>query len=103
MTEVEGYAEQKLRSAVEPLATSAASIQERLLNAALMILALSPSDFEEPGDQRDFSALRDMLRLAPDDADQATLRATIAAMSDEQAVAAASSIFTLYARLAVRR
>jgi hypothetical protein len=43
------------------------------------------------------------IRTAPDDASQSLLQAAIGQMSDEQAVAAANSIFTLYARLTLKR
>jgi hypothetical protein len=97
------YTEKKLRWAVEALATSAAPIQQRLLTAALAMDMLTPDDLEDKDDRSDLSALQDMLKWTPDDVNQSLLRAAIGQMSDEQAVAAANSIFTLYARLTLKR
>lgn len=97
------YTEEKLRWAVEALATSAAPIQQRLASAASAMVMLTPDDFGDEDDRLDLIALRDMLKFAPDDTDQAQLRAAVGQMSNEQAVAAANSIFSLYARLTLKR
>lgn len=97
------YTEEKLRVAVDALATSAAPIQERLLTAALAMHMLGPDDFEDENQRVTLSALDDMLNWREADAAEGTLEATTSRMSDAQAVAAAEAIFELYVGLALRR
>jgi hypothetical protein len=64
---------------------------------------LTSDDFEDGDDRLDFTRLHDTLNWSPDTTDQGALRAAIGQLSDQQAVAAASSIFSLYARLTLKR
>jgi len=99
----DGYCEEKLRNAVDALATSAEPIQERLFTAAIALHVLSPEDFSDEGLRKTFGALEDMVTWRVADADEGTLRATTGSLSDEQASAAATMIFRLYVGLTLRR
>lgn len=90
------YAEEKLRDAVEALATSKAPIRERLLAAAHAIVTLTPEDFEDEADQIRLGGLHDMLtsRLA-EGPDEGTLAGTPGRISEGEAVAAARTVFFL--------
>jgi hypothetical protein len=86
--------QQRLWQAVEALAVSAEPIQERLYSAGMALAPLLPADFED-ADRPEFVGVTTALAAKEASGEEGTLKATTAAMSDEDAVEVAARIFAL--------
>jgi hypothetical protein len=86
--------QQRLWQAVEALAVSAEPIQERLYSAGMALAPLLPGDFEDT-DQPEFVGVMSALTAREASGEEGALKATTAAMGDEDAVEVAARIFAL--------
>ena len=94
------YAREKFWQAVDTLATSDRSIQERLAGAALYLSRLHRPDEDLPEDLREeFKALWHELTKEPAVEDEGTINATTRKLTAEQGKALASQVFSIYTRL----
>jgi hypothetical protein len=94
--QMSNYVMQKLWGAVDSL-LSAASIQDRLYNAALQLSVLNADDFPED-ECAEFSAIRHALTEHPSEG-EGTILASTRKMTPEEGAALAHRIFSLYTRL----
>ncbi len=94
------YAREKFWQAVDTLATSDRSIQERLASAALILSRLHKPDEDLPEDLREeFKALWHELTKEAAVGDEGTINATTRKLTAQQGTALASQIFSIYTRL----
>ena len=94
-----GYVWEKLFVAVDAL-TGAAPLRTRLHHAVMSFHTLVPDDFPTPDLVQRFSALMDGFRRTPARGDEGGFRASVDAMTDEEARATAHEIFSLFAAIA---
>lgn len=93
-----GYNWQRLRMAVEALATSSAPIQTRVEHAAMGLLTLRGDDFTDADELAAFRRVMDALTSRAGTAGEGAFAASSRAMSDDEAEAVAQDIFTLFGR-----
>ncbi len=86
--------QQRLWEAVQELAVSPESIQERLYSAGVALSPLMPGDFQE-ADRPEFVGIMNALTARDAIGEEGTLKATTVAMSDEDAVEIARRIVAL--------
>ena len=92
------YAHEKLSAAVYSLATGAGRVQERLADAALVLIRLKPDDFPDDGDlRRSFVGVMDDLTYEqPQQEGEGRISATLKVTSDYDASEIAKRILALY-------
>jgi hypothetical protein len=90
------YAHEKLMQAVDALATGAGRVQERLHNAAIVLVRLQPNDFPEGELRRTFIGVLDDLTFEQATGDEGHIAATLRLTNDEDARAIAGRILHLY-------
>jgi hypothetical protein len=91
-----GYAKEKLRDAVDSLATGAGRVQERLSYAAMVLIRLRPDDFPEGELRRTFIGVLDDLTFDQAIGEEGSIAATLNRTSDDDARAIARRILNLY-------
>ena len=91
----DAYVRGRLAEAVHALGTSDRPLPERLLSASFATSTLQPRDFADPESRADFGAIREMLTRREALADEGRVRATLARMSDAEALAVAERILEL--------
>lgn len=79
---------------MQALAVSAEPVQDRLYSAGLALAPLLPGDFKD-ADQPEFVGVMAALTARKASGEEGSLKATAAAMSDEDAVKVAARIFAL--------
>lgn len=91
------YTREKLSVAVDALASSAASIQDRLANAGISALSrLKPDDFVAASDQVLFEEIMAALTAEEPVGQMGTIESTVRGMDDGAAVAVARDIMELH-------
>ena len=94
------YPEEKLCSAVDCLAISSASIQDRLENALEPMIGLKESDFESVDAKALFNEIFETVTAVKDGPkEKGHIRSTLDKMSDSDAVELSSLILQLYHRV----
>jgi hypothetical protein len=93
------YAREKFGSAVEAMASSPASIQDRLEDAYLTFHPVQVKDLKEGEEQDLFQDIYDSLTREEAVGDEGRVKATLNKMSDEEASRIASQIVALNFRL----
>jgi hypothetical protein len=95
-----GNSREVLGLAVKFLATGTGSIQERLENAAMMLITLSrPSPELSPELNGELSAMIQDITKTPSQGSEGKIKATLRRMSDEECAAIAQRIISLYREL----
>jgi hypothetical protein len=98
------YAIEKLDVAVDALAASASSIQDRLFNAYISALIRIKPEEDLPEELRPrFIAMSDRLTSAEPRAGEGSLRATLDVLADDEAVGIAQEVVNLWRELHVDR
>jgi hypothetical protein len=95
----EDYAYEKLMLAVHALATGVSPLQERLVDAALLLIRLQPHDFPDKDLRRIFEGVIDDLSFDQAQGDEGQIAATMKNTSDEDARAIAGRIFSLFVEM----
>jgi hypothetical protein len=90
------YADEKLMEAAHILATGSGRIQERLLDAAHVLIRLRPDDFPDGELRRTFNGVMDDLTFEQPEGEEGRISATLSATDDEDARAIAKRIVRLY-------
>ena len=90
------YTDEKLMEAVRILATGSGRIQERLLDAAHVLILLRADDFPEGDLRRKFNGVMDDLTFEQPEGEEGRISATLSAIDDEDARAIAKRIVSLY-------
>ena len=91
------YALEKLMQAVDILATGSGRVQERLADAALVLIRLKPDDLPEDADlRRTFNGVIDDLTYEQPQGDEGAISASLRGTDDEDASAIAKRIVALY-------
>ncbi len=91
------YAVEKLSEAVRVLAVGSGRIQERLADAALVLVRIRPTDDLPEGPlRRSLIGIRDDLTFEPAKEGEGSIRATLKLTSDDDAQAIANRIVSLY-------
>lgn len=93
------YAREKFGSAVDIMATSPASIQDRLNDAFMSFSPVQAADFQDVEEQQLFKDIYSGLTSKPALGDEGTVRATLNLMNDDEASRIASLIVSLNFRL----
>ncbi len=93
------YAREKFGSAVDEMASSPASIQERLNDAYLMFHPVRVEDLKEGEEQDLFNDIYNSLTHEEAVGNEGRVKATLNKMSDEEASRIASNIVSLNYRL----
>jgi hypothetical protein len=94
MTDI-GYVWQKLFEAVSGLATGSGRIQERLGMTATSLAVLNPEDFKDANHRKSFSEFVEAMH-SHEDPTMGSFWASARAMSDDEASAWASKLFSLF-------
>ena len=94
------YAQEKLMLAVEVLATDSAPIQKRLENAFMYFPMLEVKDFPIEHQDQWKEILRDVTKEHPK-ADEGTIRATTSKLTDDEAIALAKRVYSLFMALII--
>lgn len=94
------YVQEKLYTAMRALATSPATIQDRLVSAYLSgLMALKAEDFEDAGDRAAFDQIMAALTSTEATGDEGQVRASAQRMSDDEAAEVARQIAELHDRV----
>jgi hypothetical protein len=97
---ISSYPFEKFFSAVTAMATSERPLRDRLVSAHLSFAAVQERDFKNPETLAEYQKLMAMLTTVHD-AEKGYVPATCAAMTDDEASAAAEQIVTVLSRLIV--
>lgn len=91
------YAREKFSTAIQSMASSAQSIQDRLYRASTIFLPVKAGDFEEPKARLAFEQIHEKLTSVKDDPQaEGLMRVTTRQMSDVDASALAKEICEFY-------
>ena len=90
------YADEKLMEAVHILATGSGRIQERLLDAAHVLIRLRPDNFPDGDLRRSFKGIVDDLTFEQPRENEGGIVASLRVTDDEDARAIARHILDLY-------
>jgi hypothetical protein len=94
------YGREKLWQAVDCLATSSGTIQQRLESAAMFLIRLNPGDQSLPSELHgEFESIYHDLTKTTAQGSEGRIQATLQLMSDEEGSKLASRIFSLYTKL----
>lgn len=98
MPQSDGYNCQKLREGLDALVLHDAPLRDRLEFVGIALMTLGPDDFEAPADQALFEGLITALTHVEPEGEEGSIRATTAAMSEEEAHSTATTFLELYHR-----